>query len=304
MLAIIIPYYKLAFFDATLESLANQTDNRFTVYIGDDNSAESPLDVLGQYLHKINVKYNRFCENFGSSSLVKQWHRCLELVGAEEWVIFLGDDDVLQDNVVASFYNQFDNFNKQVNVVRFSTCKIDALGQITSEQFTHPPLESATDFLFRNVRSSLSEYAFRKSTVQKIGFRDFPLAWFSDVLAVLEFSSFKNVYSINTAVVFIRISALSISGQQNNSKLKQQAAFGFYYYLVSKRLDYFNPQQQLTLYNQINKSYYNDKKNIRYFLKLTYFYLSRFLVIRYFYFIKSLIAIVIKPKNESRIQST
>jgi hypothetical protein len=30
-----------------------------------------------------------------------------------------------------------------------------------------------------------------KSTVQKIGFRDFPLAWFSDILAVLEFSNFK-----------------------------------------------------------------------------------------------------------------
>jgi glycosyltransferase involved in cell wall biosynthesis len=301
MLAIIIPYYKLAFFDATLESLANQTDDRFTVFIGDDNSIESPLAVVGQYDHKINIKYSRFCENFGSSSLVKHWHRCLELAGDEEWIVFLGDDDVLQDNVVAAFYNQFDTFNKQVNVVRFSTCKIDALGHITSEQFIHPPLESATDFLFRNVRSSLSEYAFRKSTVQKIGFRDFPLAWFSDLLAVLEFSNFKNVYSINTAVVLIRISALSISGQQVNSKLKQQATFDFYYYLVSKRLNCFNSQQQLKLYNQINKSYYNDKKNMRYFLKLTYFYMSRFLVVRYFYFIKSLIAIVIKSKNESRI---
>jgi GT2 family glycosyltransferase len=56
MLAIIIPYYKLTFFLATLESLANQTDNRFTVYIGgDDNSTESPLAVLGNYEHKINV---------------------------------------------------------------------------------------------------------------------------------------------------------------------------------------------------------------------------------------------------------
>jgi glycosyltransferase involved in cell wall biosynthesis len=80
MLAIIIPYYKLTFFDATLESLANQTDNRFTVYIGDDNSTESPLAVLGNYEHKINVRYRRFCENFGCSSLTKQWHRCLEMM--------------------------------------------------------------------------------------------------------------------------------------------------------------------------------------------------------------------------------
>ena len=42
MLAIVIPYYKLTFFEATLQSLADQTDKRFMVYIGDDASLESP----------------------------------------------------------------------------------------------------------------------------------------------------------------------------------------------------------------------------------------------------------------------
>lgn len=46
MLAIIIPYYKLRFFEATLESLANQTDKRFKVYIGDDASPENLADLL------------------------------------------------------------------------------------------------------------------------------------------------------------------------------------------------------------------------------------------------------------------
>lgn len=83
---------------------------------------------------------------------------------------------------------------------------------------------------------------------------------FGCFLAVLEFSKFQNVYSINTAKVFIRISELSISGQQHNSKLKQQVTFNFYYYLISNKLTCFNSQQQIKLYNQINKSYYNDKK--------------------------------------------
>lgn len=104
-----------------------------------------------------------------------------QMLGNEEWIIFLGDDGVLQNNVVASFYNHFNDYNHQVDVVHFSTCKIDALGHITSKQFTHPPLERATDFLFRNVRSSLSEYVFRKKIVRKTGFRDFPFGWFSDV---------------------------------------------------------------------------------------------------------------------------
>jgi glycosyltransferase involved in cell wall biosynthesis len=300
MLAIVIPYFKLTFFEATLQSLAEQTDDRFTVYIGDDNSPENPSAVLRKYEHKIKFQYSRFQENYGNVALVKQWHRCLEMVGNEEWVIFLGDDDVLQDNVVASFYNQLSDFNHQVDVVRFSTYKIDALGHITSEQFTHPSIENTTDFLFRNVRSSLSEYAFRKSTVQKIGFRDLPLAWFSDVLAVLEFSNFKKVYSINTAAVLIRISPFSISGKLDNSKLKRKATFNFHFYLLINKLDHFNSQQRIKLYRQINKSYYNDKKNVLYFLKLTYFYWSRFLFKSYFYFLKSLIEVLIKSKNESR----
>ena len=46
MLAIVIPYFKLTFFEETLQSLANQTDQRFKVYIGDDASLENPSDLL------------------------------------------------------------------------------------------------------------------------------------------------------------------------------------------------------------------------------------------------------------------
>jgi glycosyltransferase involved in cell wall biosynthesis len=48
-LAIVIPYHRLAFFEATLQSLVNQTDQRFHVYIGDDASPENPLPLLEKY---------------------------------------------------------------------------------------------------------------------------------------------------------------------------------------------------------------------------------------------------------------
>ena len=51
MLDIIIPYFKGAFFEKTLESLGNQTDKRFKVFIGDDASPENP-DVLLQKFMK------------------------------------------------------------------------------------------------------------------------------------------------------------------------------------------------------------------------------------------------------------
>lgn len=36
MLTIIIPYFKRTFFEATLESFANQTRQQLKMYIGDD----------------------------------------------------------------------------------------------------------------------------------------------------------------------------------------------------------------------------------------------------------------------------
>lgn len=54
MLAAQIPYFKLAFFEETLQSLANQSDKRFKVYIGDDASPESPKNLLNHYQGKFD----------------------------------------------------------------------------------------------------------------------------------------------------------------------------------------------------------------------------------------------------------
>ncbi|TDE53938.1 glycosyltransferase family A protein [Flavobacterium sp. GT3P67] len=296
MLAIVIPYYKITFFEATLASLAHQTDKRFKVYIGNDASPESPSNLLEKYKGQFYSVYHYFDTNLGGISLVKQWNRCLEMIDSEEWVMFLGDDDLLEENVVSEFYSNLNEIDSIANVVRYSTCKINALGLLISSQYTHPKIEHSIDFFFRNVRSSLSEYIFRKTKMREIGFKDFPLAWQSDVLAVLEFSDFKNVYSINDAKVYIRITDLSISGKQDNLKLKYKAVFDFYYYLITYRLNHFNSIQKDKLYAQVNKSYLNDKKNITYFLKLSNFYLSKFLFGDYINFLKSIIINVLKIK--------
>lgn len=174
MLAIVIPYYKLAFFEATLQSLAEQSDDRFMVYIGDDNSTENPKYVLDKYQNKIKFQYIRFQENYGSFSLVKQWNRCLEMVNNEQWVLLLGDDDVLEANVVAEFYPHFNEFNNLVDVVRFSTCKINALGSMTSEQFKHPQLESSTDFFLETSGLHLVNMFLGKIKFKKLVLEIFP----------------------------------------------------------------------------------------------------------------------------------
>ncbi len=95
MIAIVIPYYKLTYFEKTLQSLAEQTDKKFNVYIGNDASDEDPEELLFKYKDKINFNYHKFNTNLGGTSLTKQWERCIDLSLDEEWIMILGDDDYI-----------------------------------------------------------------------------------------------------------------------------------------------------------------------------------------------------------------
>lgn len=293
-LAIVIPYYRRTFFEATLESLAAQTDRRFKVYIGDDASPDNPWELLQKYNGRVDFVYHQFEANLGAKSLVKQWERCLELTSAEEWVMILGDDDVLAGNAVAEFHKSAGQ--NQAKVFRFATQLIDASAQKTTGIYTHPNGERATDFMFRKSRSSLSEYVFSTAQIDKIGFKNLPLAWFSDLLAVLEFSDFGPVGAINEAVVYVRVSDESISGTPKGFIQKNAAAFAFYAYLLTKKRHHFKKRQQRKLFSKINKCYCNDKKNIGTFLKLSYIYLRGFHLKGYLDFLQS-IAVSVKNKK-------
>lgn len=276
MLAVIIPYYKLSFFEATLESLANQTDKRFKVYIGDDASPENPFELLEKYNGKFIFVYHRFNDNLGVISLTQQWERCIKMTSNEEWLMILGDDDVLANNIVEEFYNNIEEVEqKGINVIRFASQKIGEKGKVTSKIYEHPKIEKAVQFLFDKTRSSLSEYVFRKSQVVKIGFKNFPLAWYSDVLAVFEFANFDTVFSINDSIVYVRISELSISGSSWYKEQKTQAKFEFYYYLVKNKHSCFSEKELKELYYRLNKCYINNKKYYLFFLKISKLYFLR-----------------------------
>lgn len=285
MLAIVIPYYKLTFFETTLESLANQTNKRFNVYIGNDASPENPKNLLEKYQGKFDFEYHRFENNLGRTTLVKQWERCIDLIGEEEWIMVLGDDDRLDKNVVHAFYENLEEIKSVSNVVRFASCKIDELGKETSSIYYNPKIGSSSDILFKGVRSSLSEYIFRKKQIENIGFKEFPLAWFSDVLAVLEFSNFKNIFSINEAKIYIRISDLSISGKKDNFKLKSKAKFEFYSYLLINKYHVFSNIEKKELFFRLNKCFIDNKKEYILFFKISKIYLSSFLIKEYFEFL-------------------
>ncbi|MDR7372328.1 glycosyltransferase family 2 protein [Flavobacterium aquidurense] len=261
MLAIIIPYYKITFFEATLKSLATQIDQRFTVYIGDDASPENPLFLLDKYKDKFEFIYQRFETNLGGSSLKQQWERCINLSANEEWIMILGDDDVLGEHVIKDFYESLLEIKKEEsNIIRFATQFVDEKENTISEVYQHSKLEMAADSFVRRMkgltRSSLSEYIFSRDSYSKYKFREYPLGWHSDDMAWLDFTDNKPIFTINSSTIFIRMSNLNISGKSDNKILKNLALNLFYKDLIKDKLNLFQKKERYKLlmkYEQIIK---------------------------------------------------
>lgn len=264
MLAIIIPYFKLNFFEATLQSLSNQTDKRFKVYVGDDNSPENPTLLLEKYEGKFNFLYHRFETNLGGISLVQQWNRCIALSNNEEWIMILGDDDVLGDNCIASFYENHHTYYLKSNLIRFSSRIIFEKSNTVSHIYKHPKWEIATDSFYRKFkrisRSSLSEYIFSKAAYKKHGFYNYPLAWNSDDRAWLDFSDNKPIYTINDSTVFVRVSSLNITGRSDNIFNKNLSEIQFYKFLISNKFKFYENHQRLELIKKYGKEIKRTRK--------------------------------------------
>jgi len=251
MIAIVIPYYKIIYFEDALKSLASQTNKDFHVYIGDDASPENPSKLLEKYKSQFNFSYYRFDENLGGQSLTKQWERCIDLTNDEAWIMILGDDDYLEETVIESWYKNYDVFVSKSNLVRFATKIVDKNSNALSKVYQHPQWETATASFWRKynhlTRSSLSEYVFSRLSYNKYGFQNFPLAWNSDDCAWLDFSDGKPIYTINSSLVFVVISASNISGKTDNIILKRNSLIAFCKYLISKKPDLFSKKELLII---------------------------------------------------------
>ncbi len=265
MLAIVIPYFKLTFLEETLISLTNQTNKNFSVYIGNDASLEDPVPLIMKFNTQLRIEYKQFEQNVGGFSLTKQWERCLEMVKNEDWAMLLGDDDFLSINYIQEFYNNLPEIEALgIKVVRFSSkFIIQETGEI-SPPFRHPKIEKATEAFARKFiessRGSLSEQIFKLSSYKKHSFRDFPLGWGADNFAWLDFSEFGNIYTINSAIAYIRFSNENISRRGYKMELKDQARFTYFTIIVDKYLGKFESKRRIPILLFYEKMIYNLNK--------------------------------------------
>lgn len=213
-LAIVIPYYKIDFFDASLASIAHQTCKDFTVYIGDDCSPNDPKDIIAKYAPIVSIKYRRFEENIGGKSLVAQWERCISMSEKEEWIWLFSDDDIMENDCVDAFYNHVKGDLRCL--YHFNTKTINADGKVIGKRLLFPKVIDNSR-LFRKVRtgrlhSYVVEYIFSREVYNKRGgFEDFPLAWGSDLATWCKFSEGNSIVTIDGPCVNWRRSDKNIT---------------------------------------------------------------------------------------------
>ena len=267
-LAIVIPYYKAEFFEQCLKSLADQTNKNFNVYIGDDCSPNSPDVILNQFKNQLVINYHRFDSNLGSTYLTQQWDRCIDLIQDEKWIMLIGDDDELSENVVEDFYNSLDEINnKNIQVVRANVTEIDGDNKVLRE-FVYPRFELSTSSYIKKIVSdyhiTLPEYIFSVSAYKKYGFVHFPFAFGSDNIAWLEFSEGKEIFTLPNGICYMRLSNFNISGDKSNVKDKVFAKYLTHQYIIKNLFNYFDVDQQKIV---IEKGYkyllFSDSKNYK-----------------------------------------
>lgn len=196
-LAIVIPAYKALFFREVLDSIAQQDNQDFTVYVGDDASPDDLQSIVELYKERLDIHYVRFQENMGGSNLVAHWERCISL-SSEPLVWLFSDDDLMPSDAVSRILKAVDWYGSDDFFGRFPLSVINAQGEVL---FNNPPLSSdrisgyafLLDKLFGKISSAACEYVFsRRIWLESGGFVQFPLAWCSDDATWAKFGTYSS----------------------------------------------------------------------------------------------------------------
>ena len=226
-LAIIIPAYKATFLPAALDSIAAQTCKDFTLYVGDDCSPEPIGDIVEQYKDKINLVCQRFDSNLGGKDLVAQWERCIAMSQEEPYIWLFSDDDVMEPNCVELLLQQIENTKGAYDLYHFDSYRIDGNGKFELLRKPYPSVLSSYDFykgkMLGKYDSYVVENVFSRSIYkQSGGFKNFDLAWGSDVAPWCIFSNDKGMCSVPGALLGWRRSSQNITPRKTRETVERK----------------------------------------------------------------------------------
>ena len=171
-IAIVIPAYKIDFFDSVLKSLANQTNKNFTIYVGIDASKSDFESIIDRYSNSLDIVFKRFEENLGGKDLVAQWTRCIELTHGEPWIWLFSDDDMMESTCVEKFYQEIAN-GAAYDLYHFDIDAIDENDNVIFKCRRFPEVLSSIDFYKKKEKDDIDcfvvEYIFSRAVYEKTG---------------------------------------------------------------------------------------------------------------------------------------
>lgn len=280
-LAIVIPAYKIDFFDSALKSLSDQTNKNFTVYIGIDASKADFESVIDKYKYSVSIIYQRFDENLGGKDLVAQWNRCLNLIKEEQWIWLFSDDDMMEADCIEKFYNEIRN-GANYDLYHFDVDIINERNEVIKKTKAFPTVIDGVSFLKKKnsavLDSFVVEYIFRRSTFIRLGgFQYFDLAWGTDIATWAKIGKEKGIKTIPGVKVFWRQSSLNITPKVDKERLirKLKAHVCFYiwckknydeisfsdiYYYMFRMLFHYSPYLKVRDFKSIVNQYFSMSK--------------------------------------------
>ena len=233
-LAIIIPAYKATFLPAALDSLAAQTCKAFTLYVGDDCSPEPIGGIVEQYRDNIELVFQRFDSNLGGKDLVAHWERCIAMSIDESYIWLFSDDDIMEANCVEQLLKTIDETKGAYDLYHLGSYRIDENGKIELLRKPYPSVFSSYDFykgkMLGKYDSYVVENVFSRSIYEQSGgFKNFDLAWGSDVATWCIFCNDKGMCSVPGALIGWRRSSQTITPKRTREtserKLMADCAF-------------------------------------------------------------------------------
>ena len=245
-LAIIIPAFKPAFLAAALASIAAQTDQGFTLYVGDDASPHDLAAICAPFASCMRLHYTRFDHNLGQSDLVAHWSRCIAL-SHEPWVWLFSDDDLMDPGCVAAWRRRVQADTAVADLYHFDVIEIDAEGNDIRVAPAFDDVTSSPHFALARMQCRISSYApdyvFSRAALQAVqGFQSFPAAWCSDDATWVKLARRTGIHAIRGPKVRWRRSNQNISSV-NSPQATQKLEAAVQYVQWLERFMAENPPQ-------------------------------------------------------------
>lgn len=247
-IAVVVPFYKIDFFEPLIRALSRQTNKEFTVYVGNDASDTSAVNVCKKYESVLDIEYTYFDSRLGHVNLAGQWNRCISLVRDCGWVWVIPDDDLPSPDCISEIRNAAKEADRiGSNVIHIPMVTIDENGSILQPRSELPYVMCSGEFYLSQLKgrtsgTSLANAVYRKTAFESAGqFLSFPKGWGSDHATTLAVAAGGKIVTVPQAWLGFRMSGLNISSQTDDIDQKMQARLEFATWLARQAPTWYGP---------------------------------------------------------------